>query len=45
MEPNRVQDDHRRKAMSLERYRGHSATLKHQLIHGQPLSVLMPAGM
>ena len=45
IEPDRVLDDHRRKAMSLEGYRGHSATLKRQCIHGQPLNVSMPAMM
>ena len=27
VEPNRMLDDHGRKAMSLERYRGHAATI------------------
>jgi hypothetical protein len=37
-----VLDDYRRKAMSLESYRGHSSTVATPDRSGQPLNVSMP---
>jgi len=42
VEPNRVLDDHRWKAMPLERYRGHSATVATPDRADQSLNVSMP---
>lgn len=42
LEPNRVLDDHRQKAMSLARYRGHTETVAIPDRRGHPLNVSMP---
>ena len=42
IEPNRVPDDYRRKAMSLERYRNHSGTVATPDNTDQTLNVSMP---
>ena len=42
IEPNRMLYDHRRKAMSLEGYRGHSETVTTPAHTGQSLNVSMP---
>ena len=45
IEPNRVLYDYRRKAMSLERYPGHSETVATPARPGQTLNVSMPLGL